>query len=159
MNTKKIAMAGVVAAMYIVVSMMMGSVSFGIINVRLAVGLTMVAFFGVEFMLGVFIAHVITNMLGGLGMVDIVIGPVVGLAMMYAATIVDKLINEKKNIITRWAIMTIAFIPTSMAIGWYLGVMFGIPIHNMVLMVIAGNAIAQTVVGLPVLGIMSRLAK
>lgn len=50
---RKLVMAGVVAAIYVVMCMMLSGISFGIINVRFAVGFMFAALFGWESKLGI----------------------------------------------------------------------------------------------------------
>ena len=77
---RQIAIAGLVAAIYAVLSLVFQPISFGVYQVRVAEALTVLPFLAGAAIPGLFIGCLLANILGGMGWLDIVIGPLITLA-------------------------------------------------------------------------------
>jgi uncharacterized membrane protein len=76
-----IARIGVIAALYLVITYFLLPISFGAIQLRLAEGLTVLPILYPESIVGLFLGVLLANtLLGGLGLVDIVVGSLTTLA-------------------------------------------------------------------------------
>jgi len=80
---KMMARAGVIAALYIIVTFLLQAISFGPIQLRVAEVLTVLPILYLEAVPGVFVGVLIANIFGGLGMVDIVLGSGISLLAAY----------------------------------------------------------------------------
>lgn len=78
-STRELALAGLVAAVYAVLSLAFQPISFGVYQVRIAEALTVIPFLTVAAIPGLFIGCLLANILGGMGWLDIVIGPLITL--------------------------------------------------------------------------------
>lgn len=77
--SKKIARAGVIAALYIVITFLLQAISFGPIQLRVAEALTVLPILYLEAVPGIFAGVLIANIFGGLGLVDIILGSLISL--------------------------------------------------------------------------------
>lgn len=101
--------SAVIAALYMVLSLPMLSVSFGIVQFRLSEALTILPFFTPAAIPGLFIGCLLTNMLGSsIGLVDIVIG---SLATLIAASLSY---SVRKN---KWLVPLMPIVINALAIG------------------------------------------
>lgn len=78
-STRELALAGLVAAVYAVLSLAFQPISFGVYQVRIAEALTVIPFLTAAAIPGLFIGCLLANILGGMGWLDIVIGPLITL--------------------------------------------------------------------------------
>jgi uncharacterized membrane protein len=79
-SPKEIATAGLVAAIYTVLSLVFMPISFGVYQVRIAEALTVLPFLSRAAVPGLYVGCLLANILGGLGWLDIVFGPLITLA-------------------------------------------------------------------------------
>jgi len=77
--TKKIARAGIIAALYIVITFLLQAISFGPIQLRVAEALAVLPILYIEAVPGVFAGVLIANIFGGLGLADIGFGSLISL--------------------------------------------------------------------------------
>ncbi|MDI6618639.1 MAG: QueT transporter family protein [Clostridiales bacterium] len=82
-DSKYIAKAGIIAAIYVALTLALGSLSFSAIQVRISEALVILPFIDSAAIPGVFIGCLIANIFGGLGLVDIVFGSLVTLLAAY----------------------------------------------------------------------------
>jgi uncharacterized membrane protein len=75
--------AGIIAAIYVVLTLIMGNLAFGPIQVRISEALTMLPLIDSAAIPGVFIGCFLANIFGGYGLVDIVFGSLVTLVAAY----------------------------------------------------------------------------
>lgn len=83
--------AGFIAAIYVVLTVVLGDLSFGPIQVRISEALVMLPFIDSAAIPGVFIGCMLSNIFGGYGPVDIVFG---SLTTLVAAYITSKMPNK-----------------------------------------------------------------
>lgn len=78
-RVKEITVAGVVAAIYAVVTLAFAPISFGVYQVRIAEGLTGLPYLNRGAVAGLFVGCLIANYFGGQGILDILLGPLLTL--------------------------------------------------------------------------------
>ncbi len=83
LSVREIATAGLIAAVYAVVSYFLAPVSFGVYQVRVAEALTVLPFLTRAAIPGLFIGCFLANIFGGNGWVDIVFGSLLTLAAAF----------------------------------------------------------------------------
>jgi len=142
MNTKQIAFAGVISALYVVLTVMFAPISYGPIQVRFAAGLCTLASVHPYLILPLGFATALANVMGGYGAWDIGGGAV---ATMAACT--------GCYLLRRWKYLVPMAIPVCSApiLAAYLHILFGLPFIWTVLYIAVGQTIAAYTVGLLVL--------
>ncbi len=79
LTTRQLAIAGLVASSYAILSLVFQPISFGVYQVRVAEALTVLPFLSVAAVPGLYIGCLVANILGGLGWMDILFGPLITL--------------------------------------------------------------------------------
>lgn len=90
-ENKYIIRAGVVAAIYFVLTVALKPVSYGVVQFRLSEAMTILPFYMTEAIPGLFLGCVLANVFGGFGLIDIVFG---SLTTLIAAFITSKMPNK-----------------------------------------------------------------
>ena len=78
-----IARAGIIAALYIAITLLLAPISFGVIQLRVSEAMTVLPILFPEAIPGLFIGVFFANTVGGLGLVDMVGGSLVTLLAAY----------------------------------------------------------------------------
>ncbi|MCK5758688.1 MAG: QueT transporter family protein [Clostridiales bacterium] len=86
-----ISRAAVIGALYAALTLALAPISFGLIQFRIAEALTVLAFYTPAAVPGLFIGCLMANIVGGLGIVDIIFG---SLATLIAAYMTYKIKNK-----------------------------------------------------------------
>ncbi|MDX1357314.1 MAG: QueT transporter family protein [Clostridia bacterium] len=82
-NAAFIARAAVIGALYAALTLALQPISFGLIQFRIAEALTVLAFYTPAAIPGLFVGCLLANIVGGLGIIDIVFGSLATLAAAY----------------------------------------------------------------------------
>lgn len=82
-NTKNMVLMALVAALYVVLTLMFQPVSYGIIQFRISEVLTILAFFNPIYIIAVTLGVIISNLFSPLGMYDMILGPMHTLISIY----------------------------------------------------------------------------
>lgn len=82
-HVKYLTRAGIIAAIYAVLTVIMGELSFGPVQLRVSEALVLLPFIDSAAVPGVFVGCVIANIFGGFGFVDIFFGSLVTLLAAY----------------------------------------------------------------------------
>ncbi|MCX7709682.1 MAG: QueT transporter family protein [Clostridia bacterium] len=93
MNTKikLMTQAAIIAAMYAALTILLAPISYGEVQVRVAEMLTVLSFFTPAAIPGLFVGCLISNIVGGYGLLDIIFG---SLATLIAAYLTRKMPNK-----------------------------------------------------------------
>lgn len=83
MKIRDTAIAGLIAAAYTVLSLAFAPISFAVYQVRIAEALTVLPFLIPAAIPGLYVGCLLANIIGGMGWVDIVIGPLITLAAAF----------------------------------------------------------------------------
>lgn len=90
-NTRYLVKAGIIAAIYFVLTVFLAPISYGLVQFRLAEAMTILPFFEPAAIPALFIGCLFANVYGGLGLVDIVFG---SLTTLLAAYLTSKMPNK-----------------------------------------------------------------
>ncbi len=82
-SIQKITRAGLIAALYTALCLFFNATSFGVIQFRPAEALTVLPILFPEAIGGIFVGVLLANMLGGVGLVDIIFGSLISLVAAY----------------------------------------------------------------------------
>jgi uncharacterized membrane protein len=96
-SPKELAAAGLIAALYTILSIVFLPISFGVYQIRIAEALTVLPFLTRAAIPGLYIGCLLANIFGGMGWLDIVFGPLITLA---AALLTHSAARLPRNIST-----------------------------------------------------------
>lgn len=82
-TVKELASAGLIASLYTVLTLAFMPISFGVYQIRIAEALTVLPFLTRAAVPGLYIGCLLANIIGGLGWLDIVFGPLITLAAAF----------------------------------------------------------------------------
>lgn len=83
MKIRDTAIAGLIAAAYTVLSLAFAPISFAVYQVRIAEALTVLPFITRAAIPGLYVGCLLANIIGGMGWIDIVVGPLITLAAAF----------------------------------------------------------------------------
>lgn len=141
-NVRFTVQAGLIGALYAVLTIAFAPISYGQIQVRISEALTILPFFTPAAIPGLFVGCLIANIYGGLGPVDIIFG---SLATLIAA-LMTYFIRKYKYIAPLPAVII-----NGIVVGIILNVVYDLPLIPSMLWVALGEAIACYGLGLPLL--------
>ena len=147
-STKKIAIIGVVAAVYATVTLALGFISYGPIQFRISEILMFLPLIGKEYILALTLGCFLANVIGPYGIPDIIFGTLATLIsaiLVYYTPLIIKNNKYGDFIASLWPTIINALI-----IGWELDKFFGVPFAIGALQVGFGELVVITFVGLPV---------
>jgi len=146
LNTKKLAVVTVFAALYAVGVVFLAPISFGIVQVRVADAMLPLAMiFGLPGALGLSLGCLVSNVFGGLGIVDIVGGATANLVACSLAWYIGRKGRGAQRFLGTVAI-TVA---VGLIVGGYLSWLLQVPVEISILGVLIGELIAVNLIGFP----------
>jgi len=153
-DARQIAIAGVVAAMYLAITITPGisAISYGPIQVRIAEALTVLPFLFPGAIFGVFAGCLLANIFGIYGLPDIILG---SLLTLIAAWLTWQLRRTGKM----WLAPLPPIVINTFGVPAYVGYFYGVPYWPFVFYIAVGQAIACYVLGLPLLVLLKRRFK
>jgi uncharacterized membrane protein len=147
LNTKKLAVMTIFAALYAVGVIVLAPISFGIVQVRVADAmLPLSMIFGLPSALGLSLGCIVSNVYGGLGVIDIVGGAVANLVACTLAWY----IGRRGRRIQRFLGTVAETVAVSLIVGGYLAVIFQVPAEIGLLGILIGSTIAINIIGFPI---------
>lgn len=146
LNTRFLVQSSIIAAMYAVITILLAPISYGPVQVRVAEALTVLPFFTGAAVPGLFIGCLISNMMGGYGLLDIVLGSL--------ATLVAALITYK--IKRKWLAPLPSVVINGLVIGVMLSFLTNTPVYFAIGAVALGQLIACYGLGYPLLRILEK---
>ena len=136
-KTQKLAISGIVIALYIVVMYLTQSFAFGQYQVRIATAIYGIAYLFPFLVVPLGLSNLLANMvMGGLGVFDIVGGGLVGLATAGCCA----LLGKKK--ITPWAVIAPITLIPALGVSLWLSGILGVPYWTLAASLLVGQAIA-----------------
>ncbi|HOP06747.1 MAG TPA: QueT transporter family protein [candidate division Zixibacteria bacterium] len=99
LSVRQLSIAGLIAALYAILSIVFQPISFGLYQVRIAEALTVLPFLTGAAIPGLFIGCVLANVIGGMGWLDIVVGP---LLTLVAALLTRAAYHLSRRSRSRW---------------------------------------------------------
>ena len=95
LSTKKIAKAGIIAALYVVLSLITFPIASGSIQFRLSEGLTLLPLIMIESIPALFIGCFLSNLITGCMLLDVIFGSLITLLASALTYLVGKMIKNK----------------------------------------------------------------
>ena len=144
MDTKGVAIIVVFAALYAISVIALPSLSFNIVQVRLADALLPLSMiFGMPSVIGLSFGTVVANVYGGLGIIDIIGGSI---ANLIACTLAWY-IAHKKGLLYRFFGTLVETIVITVIVGGYLSFIFAVPLEFGLFGILVGSIIAINILG------------
>ena len=136
--------AAVIAAIYAALTLVLSSISYGVMQIRFSEALTVLPFFTPAAIPGLFIGCLIANLMSPVGALDIVIG---SLSTLVAAAL-SYYLRHKPILVPLPPVLI-----NGITVGWMLVEIYGVPLPlwGSVASVALGQFIACYVVGYPLL--------
>ncbi|MGD0643537.1 MAG: QueT transporter family protein [Candidatus Bathyarchaeia archaeon] len=155
-NTKKLTVITVFASLYAVGVIFLAPISFGVYQVRLADAmLPLSMIFGIPGALGFSLGCIVSNVYGGLGIIDIVGGATANLVACTLAWY----IGRKGRGIQRFLGSIAETVIVALIVGGYLSLILQLPLEITILGVLVGSTIAINVIGFPVEEVIRRISE
>jgi uncharacterized membrane protein len=152
-TTRRISIVAVFAALYAVAVIFLAPISFDVYQVRIADALLPLSMiFGIPSALGFGLGCIVSNVYGGLGIIDIIGGTA---ANIIACSLAWYIAN-RRGFIRRFLGSVVQTIMITAIVGGYLSFIFNVPIEIGFLGVFIGSAIAINMIGFPVQEIIQR---
>ncbi len=147
-SAKDVAYAGVIAAVYAVISIILAPISYGVYQIRVAEALTVLPFLYFPAVFGLFIGCLIANIFGGNGLQDIVFGSLLTLMAAYVTHLTAAIKSQKLGI----ALAPLApILINAFGVSLYLAPITGMPYFFVVQMIGLGQVGACYGLGIPLL--------
>lgn len=147
-DTRKLAFAGMIAALYAVVTLLLRPISYGEMQVRVSEALTLLPILTPAAVPGLFVGCLIANVLGSATIWDMVFG---SLATLIAALITRQLRHKP-------ALAALApVVMNGLVVGLVLHFTLNLPLLATMLWVALGEAVACYALGLPLLWALKKL--
>ncbi|CEO33040.1 QueT transporter family protein [Paraclostridium sordellii] len=153
-KTKKLVMTSLVAAIYAVLTLVLGAISYGPIQFRIAEIMVLLAFIKKDYIWGLTIGCFLANVIGPYGVPDIVFGTTATFLSVYAIYLTGKVMKGKK-----YAILIASIWPTlinAVIIGFMLNIFAGMPLILSMIQVGFGEFVVITIIGVPVYKIIGK---
>lgn len=141
LSAKDAALASIVGAIYVVLTLGFAPISFGPIQFRIAEILTVLPFLRASTAWGLFAGCLVANIIGGLGPWDIILG---SLCTLIAAYLTSKMSNI-------WLAPLPPIVVNAFGVSSYLHLIFGLPYFLNVLYIGISETIICYVLGIPLL--------
>ena len=139
----RLCLGAVIAALYTVLTLALPVLSFGPIQFRLAEGMTVLAWLCPEAIPGLFIGCLVSNLIGGAGIMDIIFGSL--------ATLIASLLTYLLRKQPAWIALLPVVVVNGLIVGWVLNAAYGAPLLLSMCTVALGQAVVCYVLGLPLL--------
>ncbi|MCP4706707.1 MAG: QueT transporter family protein [candidate division Zixibacteria bacterium] len=94
-GARDIAFAGIIAALYAVLTISLAPISYGVYQIRVAEALTILPFVYPLAMIGLFVGCLVANIFGGNGLPDIIFGSLFTLTAGYLTYLTSKIRSRK----------------------------------------------------------------
>ena len=161
-TARAIATAGLIAALYTVLSLVFMPISFGVYQIRIAEALTVLPFLTPAAIPGLYIGCLLANILGGMGWLDILIGPLITLVAAILTSYCGNLHRRKHGLRSsaKSAWLWLAPLPpvvlNAFGVSAYLAPLIGVGYWFSVQLVGIGQIMACFGIGLPLLLLLAR---
>ena len=147
-TSRDLAYAGIIAALYAVLTVVLAPFSYGVYQIRVAEILTVLPFIYPPAIIGLFVGCLIANVFGGNGLQDIIFGSLFTLSAGYLTYLCTKIKSIKLG-------MVLAPVPpiiiNAFGVAIYLAPITGMSYLFAVQMIGVGQFIACFILGLPFL--------
>ncbi len=146
LNSKKIAMVGVTAAIYAVMTVAMAPISYGAVQLRLSEVMTLLAFIDPIFVPGLVLGNFIANLFSPFGLPDVIFGTLATFIAVFA-------MSKMKSMFFASFMPMIA---NGIIIGLELMIFTKMPFVSTALYVALGEFLVVTVLGYPIFKLITK---
>ncbi|MDU3803936.1 QueT transporter family protein [Paraclostridium bifermentans] len=146
-NIKKLVTTALVAAIYATLTLVLGAISYGPIQFRVAEIMVLLPFIKKDYIWGLTIGCFLANIIGPYGVPDIIFGTTATFLSVYAVYLTSKMMDGKK-----YALLVSSIWPTvinAIIIGIMLNIFFGLPLMLSMAQVGFGQFVVITIIGVP----------
>ncbi|KQL32420.1 QueT transporter family protein [Psychrobacillus sp. FJAT-21963] len=152
MKTKTLATSGIIAALYVAVSLLVAPFAFGAIQFRIAEMFNHLVVFNKKYIFGIVLGVFVTNLFSPLGLYDLTFGVAHSIITLSITIFASKYI---KGHIPRMIFNTLLFTVTMFIIAIELNLALGLPFFYTWLTVAAGEFVVLAV-GIPVIAALNK---
>lgn len=147
-KTREVARVGIIAAIYCVVTLALGFISYGPIQFRVSEILMFLPLLSKEYIVALTLGCFLANVIGPYGVPDIIFGTLATLISSVLVYLTPKLFGKNK-----YTLLIASIWPTiinALIIGWMLYKFVGLPFALSAFEVALGEFVVITIVGLPI---------
>lgn len=151
--TQKIVRAGLIAAIYAVITIAIAPLGYGPIQFRVSEILVLLAFIDPFYTIGLTLGCLVANILGGVGMLDIVFGTLATFVSCKGIELTRRLIKRDTLsliIASLWPVVI-----NGVIIGLVLAYSVGIPFYIIMAQIALSEFIIVTIIGVPVFKVLN----
>lgn len=152
-SSSKIVRVAFIAALYTVLTIILAPISYGPVQFRLSEVLVLFAFIDPIYIIGLTIGCLLSNIFGGVGLLDIAFGTLATFLSVSAISITAKYI--KSNMISLIVASIWPTIFNSVIVGWVISTTSNLPLLLTMLQVGVGEFVVVSIVGIPVFKLIS----
>lgn len=167
LSVKKIAVLSVVAALYVAVTMALGSLSYGNIQFRVSEALVLLCFYRKEYCYSMVIGCLLANIISTVGPIDMVVGTLATLISVVLIFLCGKYFTaflESRFGLNAKTAAVLSMITASLApvvlngvlVGLELKYVFGLPLFLSMGQVALGELVCVTVIGVILITILEK---
>lgn len=138
-SVRSLSISGLVAAAYVVATLLFAPLSYGYVQVRISEALSVLPFILPESVLGLFVGCLFANLIGGFGLLDVLLGS--------GATLLAGAISVTMP--TAWLAALPPVIVNALVVGGYLSFILDVPFLLCAMYVGVGQAVACYLLGVP----------
>ncbi|WP_455538421.1 QueT transporter family protein [Terrisporobacter sp.] len=152
-SSRKIVIIGLIAAIYAVVTLTFGVISYGPIQFRVSELLMFLTLFGKEYIVALTLGCFLANIIGPFGVPDIIFGTLATLISAILMYYTPKLIKNN-----RYMLFVASLWPTivnALIVGWELNKFVGLPFVLSAIEVAFGEFVVVTIIGLPLFKVVN----
>ena len=140
---RRLVRGALIAAIYAVLCIVLQPISFSEIQFRVSEALTVLPILMPEAIPGLFIGCLVSNLIGGAGIMDIIFGSL--------ATLIASLLTYLLRKQPAWIALLPVVVVNGLIVGWVLNLAYGAPLLLSMCTVALGQAVVCYVLGLPLL--------
>lgn len=152
--TQKIVRTGLIAAIYVVITMAIAPLGYGPIQFRISEIMVLLAFIDPFYTVGLTLGCLIANIFGGLGLLDIVFGSLATFISCKGIELTKKYIN--KDTLALIVASLCPVVVNGIVIGLMLAYIENIPFYIPALQVALSEFIIVTIIGVPVFKVLKQ---
>ena len=158
LSVKKIAVLSVTAALYVAVTMALGSLAYGSIQFRISEALVLLCFYKKEYCYSMVVGCLIANIISTVGAIDMIVGTLATLIAVVVIVICSKYLpglfvkkfGMSENFASTAALITASLSPVvfnGILVGLELKYVFDLPLFLSMGQVALGELVCVTIVG------------
>ncbi|MBU5455875.1 QueT transporter family protein [Caproiciproducens sp. MSJ-32] len=152
--TNRLVKTGLVAAIYVVVTLIIAPIAYGNLQFRLSEILVLLAFVDPLYIIGLTLGCFIANFNSPLGAIDVVLGTLATFLSVASIYLTSKYMKSNKISLLIASLWPTIF--NGIIVGWELNFMFSMPLILSIIQVAFGEFVVVSIIGVP---LMTKLFK